>query len=263
MMNLSANLHGAIPNMLEGSIAGNINVIGGEPVLESLNVTENGTYTPESGVDGFDEVVVDVPSAVLESLNVSTNGTYTPESGVDGFDEVVVDVPAAVLESLNVTANGTYTPESGVDGFDEVVVDVPAAVLESLNVTANGTYTPESGIDGFDEVVVDIPAINIITNRTQVGTNQGYYLPPQPLDKSLTVGKNYYLSVYNKGANITVQNIFKYNGAGNYMVYFQSGNSEATLALTDTTATFTNYPGSYRNIFIRLSEIDDSQILSS
>ena len=262
-MNLSGNLHGEVGDMLEGAVSGMIRTMGREPITETLNVTANGTYTPPSGVDGFDEVNVSVPGPVLQLLNVNTNGTYTPPSGVDGFDEVSVSVPAAVLEPLNVDTNGTYTPPSGVDGYDEVNVFVPAAVLETLNVNTNGTYTPPSGVDGYNEVNVNVPEINIITSRTQVATSAGYYLPPQALDGSLTSGKNYYLSVYNQGANITVQNIFKYNGSGNYMIYFQSGNSEATLALTDTTATFTNYPGSYRNIFIRLSEIDDSQILNS
>lgn len=33
---------------------------GGEPVLETLNATANGTYTPGTGVDGFSSVVVAV-----------------------------------------------------------------------------------------------------------------------------------------------------------------------------------------------------------
>ena len=41
-------------------------------------------------------VTVNVPSPqfVTESLSVSANGTYTPGEGVDGYSQVVVDVPA-------------------------------------------------------------------------------------------------------------------------------------------------------------------------
>ena len=66
-------------------------------VLEELEATENGTYLPSEGVNGFSRVTVNTPitpPAVLTTLSVSENGTYTPEQGVDGFSEVEVSVPA-------------------------------------------------------------------------------------------------------------------------------------------------------------------------
>ena len=32
-----------------------------EPVLESISITANGTYTPEAGIDGYNSVSVSVP----------------------------------------------------------------------------------------------------------------------------------------------------------------------------------------------------------
>ena len=96
------------------------------PVIESLSVDENGTYEVPSGVDGYNPVVVDVPSnpPVLVQLNVTENGTYTPATGVDGFSQVEVNVPsvAPVLIPLSVNENGIFTPQSGVDGFNSVTV---------------------------------------------------------------------------------------------------------------------------------------------
>lgn len=71
---------------------------GREPIVESLSVTQNGIYTPEPGVDGFDNVDVNVPAPefVTETLSVSVNNTYYPGQGVDGFSQVIVDVPQSV-----------------------------------------------------------------------------------------------------------------------------------------------------------------------
>lgn len=61
---------------LEEAVAGKAG--GGSAVLESLAVTENGTYKPSSGVDGFNEVIVNVansggsqPSGVCPSLTIT------------------------------------------------------------------------------------------------------------------------------------------------------------------------------------------------
>lgn len=131
--------------------------------LESLTATANGSYRPESGVDGYDRVDVAVPERqpITEPLSVTANGQYEPSEGVDGFSDVTVSVPERipVTESLTVTENGLYEPTEGVDGYDSVSVAVPdrLPVTESLTVTANGTYEPDSGVDGYDHVTVAVP----------------------------------------------------------------------------------------------------------
>ena len=73
-------------------------------------------------IDEMIEKINGMGSSVLTSLNVTTNGTYTPESGVDGFNQVNVDVNPD-LRPLSVSENGTYQPD-GFDGYESVVVDV-------------------------------------------------------------------------------------------------------------------------------------------
>ena len=174
-----------------------VNVQGGgkEPVLETLNVKDNGTYRPNTGVDGFDIVEVNIPKErhnvtsksitengvynstgdevwnevsvnvpervpVLESLSVTDNGTYTPEIGVDGYNSVEVNVPKEIhnVTSKSITANGVYN-STGDEVWNRVDVNVPSRepVLETLNITENGTYTPSSGVDGYNSVTVNVP----------------------------------------------------------------------------------------------------------
>lgn len=76
------------------------------PDLRPLSVSENGQYSPD-GFDGYESVVVDVEPN-LTSLAVTENGLYLPESGVDGFDRVSVDVPQEItLDDLATGAKPT------------------------------------------------------------------------------------------------------------------------------------------------------------
>ena len=132
----------------------------GNPVIEPLNVTQNGVYTTPVGVNGFSPVSVNVPDLppVLQSKEATQNGEYTPDSGYDGLSKVTVNVPDPVLEPLNVTVNGNYTPGTGKDGFNSVTVAVPAPEinLQEKTITENGDYTADSGFDGLGKVTVEV-----------------------------------------------------------------------------------------------------------
>ena len=89
--NAVRNKTGTNEKMLLSDIPDKIRNIEGIIPSGSIEVTENGTYD----VTTKQTVFVNVPSQipVLDSLSVTANGTYTPASGTDGFDEVVVNIP--------------------------------------------------------------------------------------------------------------------------------------------------------------------------
>lgn len=138
------------------------------PVLEELNVTDNGTFTPSTGVDGFNPVNVDVqPNLQSKSVEITANGqsTVVADSSFDGLESVDINVnvpiPTFQTEELNATANGTYTPST--DGYSKVTVNVQPklqAKSTTTTITANGTSTitlaPDSNYDGLSSATVNI-----------------------------------------------------------------------------------------------------------
>ena len=165
---------------------------GKEPVVESLSVTENGTYNAPSGVDGYNPVDVNVPQRepVLESLSVTDNGTYTPSAGKDGFDSVDVNVPKEHhnVTSKSITANGVYN-STGDDVWNEVSVNVPQKTFNKTSLTkeytANGQYnivTPD-GYDGISDVnlTVNVPSREPVLDSLSI-TENGIYTPSTGVD---------------------------------------------------------------------------------
>ena len=137
--------------------------------LESINITENGTYTKE---DGYNEIVVDVPD-----LNGSYDEGYA-QGHTEGYNQGKTDgvnEQKGKLSQIKISENGTYANENG---YSEVVVNVPdlngsydegyqqgktdgvneqKGKLSQITISENGTYTKE---DGYNEVVVNVPDLN-------------------------------------------------------------------------------------------------------
>lgn len=113
---------------------------GGSAVLEPLSVVENGDYTPEVGVDGFDEVHVAVPNSYTDSDEgkvvkngalvaqtahaiITTNGRY--DTTENNSVQVNVSGGGSTLITKTITQNGTYNASSdNADGYSQVVVNV-------------------------------------------------------------------------------------------------------------------------------------------
>ena len=126
---------------------------GGEPSIESLSVTENGTYTAPSGVDGYSPITVNVPGsgAVVQPLSVNQNGTYNPPSGVDGYAPVTVNVSGGSGDILS----GTTPPASSLGNNGDVYkryFPIPSNVTFVEYLESSGTQYINTGIYATQDI---------------------------------------------------------------------------------------------------------------
>lgn len=128
---------------------------GGFVALQSLSVTENGTYTPDTGYTGFDEVEVEVEPD-LTTLSATANGTYTPDDA-DGYSSVTVNVQPS-LQAKSTAVNGEVTPDQGYDGLSKVTVAVPQpSGTKEISITQNGTTTEDVAAYATAQITVNVP----------------------------------------------------------------------------------------------------------
>ena len=206
---------------------------GGDITVESLSVSQNGTYTATTG-KAYSPVTVAVPQTTVSSLSVTENGTYTATAGT-AYSPISVAVPQTTVTSLSVTENGTYTATEGT-AYSPVTVNVPTGggsnwtLIGSAEFNVNTTSTSESAV-GTISLTNYTPDKNVIVwvyIRDKAGKRNDYFFG------SDTIFINYRLANGNKGTVSTksVSSLYIYNNTYNmntataYGVYGYSLNNE-------------------------------------
>lgn len=106
---------------------------GGEPVINPLSVTENGTYNAPSGVDGYSPVTVNVPQGITPSGTIDITDTNV----TDVTNYATAQVVDADLVASNIKKDVNIL---GIIGTFEGGGGLPT----SISKIDGGSFTPSS-----------------------------------------------------------------------------------------------------------------------
>ena len=95
-----------------------------------------------SQIEGITGGGVGTQPAVIRPLEITKNGTYNANEGVDGYAPVTVNVAGGppVIEPLEITESGTYTAPEGVDGYSPVTVNIAGGDSSGGGTIPAGLY---------------------------------------------------------------------------------------------------------------------------
>ena len=134
----------------------------------SKSITENGTHD----VSGFAEAVVNVSGgggATIESLTVTQNGTYTAPSGVDGYSPVTVNVSGGASNYVH----GEFTPSK--TGAQTITVPYTGSGYPiAVCISVKGGYKNPNYSDWYDLIAYQATGL-LIAFKCDTSTTPDYY----------------------------------------------------------------------------------------
>ena len=177
----------------------------GLPNIQSLSISQNGTYSVSGSISGYNPITVEVlPN--IQSLIISQNGTYSISGSVSGYNPITVEV-MPTIQSLTVSQNGVYTVNGSISGFNPVTVDITQRILSSVIAYSGGQAIR------FNNSTIGYNKYIIFSNVVKQPDNFIILLTPQQYNPDITscryeVG---WLGTYNSNFISAIFNII-YNG---------------------------------------------------
>ena len=170
-------------------MAGAISQIHGDPVLEALSVTENGTYDPSSGKDGFSQAVVNVPNSYSagDEGKVVSNGALVAQTSDTVTENDTYDTTLINQLTVNVSGGGgsatLYTNGqmhenevqiTNVSGFTKIYDTTKPFGSNGTKVDARLDETDESAIETFMSGGWNRSGMPTYDTEGQIGAYGGY-----------------------------------------------------------------------------------------
>lgn len=137
-------------------------------------ITNKGVDASDATLDELAALISAIPLPVIDALRITANGTYTAPDGVDGYNPITVELPSAeqATPTISVSSSGLITASATQSGG--LVAAGTKSATKQLTTKAAATITPTSStqtaVSAGTYVTGDIKVAGVSSAKVKTGS---------------------------------------------------------------------------------------------